>query len=726
MSEEDFDLDAVLDEVSVDVKSANKKQKKRRVVGNNSGNDDFNFDFDVDETKATKTKKTKKPKDTKNTNGNSDSSDSDAPDGEQDANGKKVKRQKSTKGKRIMDLDGLDFGNISFDTSNDTEKESKKQNKIASKGKAKRRSIVGNEYDVLEEELEKIQEIQKQIKTNKSSQDKDRREEKEAESRKRFQNIFRILILLILIMSIALSYLIIKRNNLEMNTKRIKIEQPVNVANGSNYIFVDAKLKIEDENLEIKKIRLDSQELAVYLDKPVDFEKYKFHVLDDQLNRYYETTNYDQKFVKGQETKLTFEPLLVDTKKFSVRVENIETGYFAETIFELEEPLKYPLAKYYYNVAPVDPSLYVSSSVFSSAFTKTVLVANGEKEDIESIAKGNIEKGNLYINHKNEDVPINSGEIDYAYFEEYNKGISVIQNNPLKSLQGSVKFGAKNVNKQKKVDANLDVFSLNMGKKVKDNIDDNSVTLEGIYNYDGVVVIPMHGEKVNAIPSNPKVTYDVTSTGRYEPKVIEATDDETYNQIAVQMDATLTAKDENGEEFEVVGECKVGVGGTDVIFQDERLKGVSLNDMEIFVRSYSTVEDGFERTLNLQYVQNEPKNTDDEFKQFVKESFESRLKYKSKEITKNYITGFDENITTNFLSSGKYVPVDTMTTAYYSVNLVGFAVEGSNYFAIVDESWIAKGKDGVVMRMENRHKIVAEKQGRDFKIVYDKIITENK
>ncbi len=715
MSEEDFDLDAVLDEVGIDVKSTKKKQKKRRVVGQSDGNDEFNFDFDVEETKATKIKRSK---------GKKEKIDNDDAENGQVKNGAKPKKQKSTKGKRIMDLDGLDFGNISSDAIDNVEKQVKKQNKNNGKNKAKRRSIVGNEFDVLEDELEKIQEIQKQIKINKNSLDKDGQNEKEEQKRRKFKNLFRILIFIILIMSIVLSFLIIRRNNDEMDTKRVKISQPENVSNGSNYIFVDAKIKIEDENLEIKKLRLDSQELAVYLDKPVDFDKYKFHVLDDNLNRYYETTDYDQKFVKGQETKLTFEPLAVDTEKFSIRVENIETGYFAETIFELEEPLKYPLAKYYYNTDPADPSLYVNSSVFSSAFTKTVLVADGEKEDVESIAKSNIEKGNLYIKHKNEDVPINSGEIDYAYFDEYDKGISIVKNNPLDGLQGNIEFGAKNVNKQKTINENLDIYSLNMGKKITDNIDSNKVTLEGIYNYDGIVVIPMHGEKEDAIPSNPTVTYNVTPSGKVEPLITEATDDETYDQIAVEMDAVLTATDEHGEEFEVVGDCKVGVGGTDVVFEDERLQGVSLNDMEIYVRNFSTVEDGFSRVLNLQYVQNTPKNTDDEFKEFVKESFVSRLKYKSKEITKSYITGFAPDVTTNFLESGLYVPVDTMTTAYYSVNLVGYAVEDSTYYAIVDESWVAKGKDGVVMRMENRHKIVAEKEGREYEIVYDKIMTD--
>lgn len=715
MSEEEFDLDldAVLGEVNIE-NSGPKKKQKRRIGQDTDGNEEFKFDFDLEETKATKTKL--------ETPSGSEEVDRIATEIIQENLEQETTKSKLTKGKRIMDLDGLDFGNTTFDKFGDVESENKKPTKNGGKGKSKRRSIVGNEFDVLEEELEQIQAMQKQMKTNKASKDKETQEEKDAESRKRFQNIFRILIFTILIMSIGLSFLIVKRNRAEMDSKRVKIVQPSTLTNGSNYIFIDAKLKIEDENLEIKKIRLDSQELAVYLDKPIDFRKYKFHILDDNLYRYYETTDYDQKFVKGSEAKLSFEPLEVDTQKFSIRVENIETGYFAETIFELEEPLKYPLTKYYYNTNPVDQSLYVGSTVFSSAYTKTVLVAEGEEKDVENIAKGNIEQGNLYIKHKNVDVPIISSDIDYAYFEEYKKGISIIENAPLDALQGNIEFGAKNVSKQQTVDSELNIFDLSMGKKVTGNIENNVITLEGIYNYDGIVVIPMSGVKENAIPSNPKVSYEVSTTGKYVPMLTEAIDEVTYNKIAVRMDAVLISKDENGEEFEVAANCKVGIGGTDAVFEDERLKGKSLNDMKIVVKKYMTVENGFKRNLNLQYVQNIPKNTDDDFKEFVKESFKTRLKYKSKEITKNYITGFSDSVVTNFLSSGLYVPVDTMTTAYYSVNLIGFAVEGNEYFAIVDESWIAKGKNGVVMRTENRHKIVAEKQGRNFEIKYDKII----
>ncbi len=734
MSEEEFDVDAVLDEVKIDVSnSPNKKQKRRRIGQDTEGNEEFKFDFDIDETKIPKAK-SEKSKSEKSKSKNAKTSELDEFDAlnkelEVEIDGNKDEKSspktKGSKGKRIMDLDGLDFGNKAYASVDDVENENKKNNKNAGKSKSKRRSIVGNEFDVLEEELEQIQAMQKQMKTSKAGKDKETKEEKDAESRKKFQNVFRLLILLVLVMSVVLSFAIIQRNKAEMDTKRIKISQPSSVSNSSNYIFVDAKLKIEDESLEIKKLRLDSQELAVYLDKPVDFQKYKFHVLDENLYRYYETTNYDQKFVKGSEAKLTFEPLDAGSEKFSIRVENIETGYFAETIFVLEAPLKYPQTKYYYNTTPLNTDLYISSTIFSSAFTKTVLVGVGKKEDVENIAKANIENGNLYIKHKNELVPVNSGEVEYAYFDEYGKGISIFKNTPLDSLQGNVEFGAKMVSKQQTVNTELNIFDLNMGKKVNGNIGNNVITLEGIYNYDGIVVIPMSGVKENAVPSNPKVVYDITPTGKYEPMLIEATDDVSFNQIAVRMDAVLISKDDKGEEFEVKADCKVGVGGTDVVFEDERLKGKSYNDMKIIVNNYSTVEDGFKKGLNLQYVQTIPKNTDEEFKTFVKESFRSRLKYKSKEITKSYITGFSENVVTNFLSSGLYVPVDTMTTAYYSVNLHGFGIEGNEYYAIVDESWIAKGKDGVVMRMENRHKIVAEKQGRNYEIVYDKIMNEN-
>ncbi len=738
MSEEDFDIDAVLDEVNSDVKKTKKKQK-RRLGQDLDGKEEFNFDFEV--TDSGKTIQEVREKADQSDEGeianNSELEESleslealetaKSMDASEKTKEKiKKSKSKSTKGKRIMELEGLDFGNISFDNFNEVEKDVKKASKPVSKNKNKRRSIVGNEFDVLEEELEKIQAIQKQMKTKKTALDKEKNEGKEEESRKKFQNIFRLLIFLVLVMSIVLAFAVINRNKAEMDTKRVSISQSDNFSNGSNYIFVDAKLKIEDGNLEIKKLRLDSQELAVYIDKPVDFDRYKFHVLDDKLNRYYETTDYNQKFVKGSETKLTFEPLEVDIEKFSIRVENIETGYFAETVFVLDEPLKYPAAKYYYNAAPEDTNLYISSSVFSSAYTKSVLVAEGQREDVQDIATQNIETGNMYIKHKNELVPINTGEIDYAYFDEYGLGISVIKNSPLDSLQGNVEFGANNINKQQTIGRNLDLLSLSMGKKINSSIGDNKVTIEGIYNYDGVVVIPMSGTKQNAIPSNPKVSYEVTKNGKYEPQITEATDDETYNHIAVKMDATLYAKDENGEEFKVPADCKVGISGTDVVFQDERLKNKSLSEMQIYVTNYSTVEDGYSRTLDLQYVQNIPRNTDDEFKNFVKESFVSRLKYKSKEITKNHITGFADEVNSNFLSSGKYVPVDTMTTAYYSVNVVGFAVVENEYFAIVDESWIAKGKDGMVMRMENRHKIVAEKQGRDYQIVYDKITSESR
>ncbi len=630
------------------------------------------------------------------------------------------KSSKTKKGKRVFELNDIDFDGISEDDKKKILTETNKSDKNI----PKRKIITGNDFDILDEELEKIHEIQKQIKANKSAQIQLTKEEEHEIVRNRLNLIVRIVVLVTLISIIIFALLVIRHNGIIADTKRIEISQTDGISNSSNFIYLDVPLQFEDNVVKITKIRLDSQELAIYLEKSVDFSKYEFHIIDDSLNKYYDTTNYNRNLSGGQDVELTFEPLALGTKKFSLKVENIETGYSTETIFELKEPVKYPNVEFYYNVSPVDDNIYVLSTVFSSAYTKTVVVAKGEKEDVEFIEKENVENGNLYLKHKGVSVPLETGETEYAYFEEYDTGIAIIKHAPLSTLVGSVEYGAQNIYRQKTIEEYIDMPSLVLGEDIVDNVYSNTITVEGIFNYDGTIVIPMHGQKVNAIPKNPKVYYEVDEKGRYSAVVEEDPKAEEFDKVAVKLDATLYCKDDDGNEFTVESDSRVGDGGTDVIFSDKRLKGKNLSDVQILIHSFVTIEDGISKTINLENTQRVEKTNDVEFEKVVRDSFLSRLKYKSRELTASYVTGFDNNMETNFSFEDVYKPIETSTSAYYSTFIEGFASQDNVYYAIVCEEWTARDKNNEIVKMSNKHKIIAEKQGRNYIIIYDKIIEE--
>ncbi len=730
MVDDDFDLDSLMSEVE----EPSKGKKKRRLVGSNDEGENFTFDFNVDERATTISSNDNNaaynPEEVEPANNTQESAletkepakketkkDSKKDKKEEKNKIKEDNPSKNKKSKRAFEGTDFDFGGVTEETKKTVLKDVKNN-----KDKVKRRIISGNEFDILDEELEKIHEIQSQIKANKSNAAQLTKQQEEEKIKKRINITIRVIVLITLFAIIGFAYLVIRHNSIISDQKRIKISQADGVSNSSNFIYLDVPIQFEDSVIKINKIRLDSQELALYLETAVDFDKYEFHILDDNLNRYYDTTDYSLDFNKGSDVELTFEPLAYGTKKFSLKIENIETGYNTETIFELENPIKYPNVKFYYDALPVDNTLYVQSSIFSSAFTKTTVIAKGDKSDVEFINEENVASGNLYIKHKGVSVPLENGETDYAYFEEYDLGISIIKHAPLSTLVGSIEYGAENIYKQKSVEEYIDIASLNLGNKIKDTVYSNNVVIEGIYNYDGIIVLPMNGRKVNAIPNSPNVHYEVDSNGRYSSVVTENPNDEYYDKISVTLEATLYAKDDEGNEFAVVADSRIGDEGTDVIFKDDRLKGKELSEVQILIHNYVTIEDGVSKVISLENTQNTQKTNDADFEDVVRESFLKRLKFKSRELTESYVTGFDEDLITNFEFDQVYEAVPTSTSAYYSTFIEGFAFENNLYYAIVSETWAAKDLNGETIKMNNRHKIIAEKQGRNYIIIYDKII----
>lgn len=721
MVDDDFDFD--IDSLSNEIDSENTPpRKRRRVVGPDKEGVDFEFDFSVDEEKS-RGKAENNYIDESNYLGGYEEL-------ENISNDNKVKqlleeeKEKATigsgkKGKRI-----IEFNELNFDENEEAllkKDEEDEKDDADSKANDKKRGIFGNEFGVLEEDLEKIYEIQKQIKESKGETEEQTLHIEKFLSKPRIILLSRIAALALFIVIIFLSIGVIKKNKMLSSEKHIYLSQADTVSNESNFIYIDTPIELEDDTIKIKKIRLDSQELAIYFDEPIDTDRYTMHVLDSDLNIYYNTTDFNEQYDVSTDAKYTFEPLKQGTEKFSVRIENIETGYLAETVFTLDEPVKYPPTKFFYNSAPENEDMYVQNMVASSAYTKSAILATGDESEVQSINQDSMDSGNMYLEHMGATIPMNTYESDFVYFDEYGKALAIVENNPLSALSGDLTFGEDNIYTRIDVDDYIDIPSLNRGYRVTRETDDANVVVEGIYNYDGTVVIPMTGNRINAIPPNPKVIYSINDNGRYETQIVEE-DTENYDKISVEMDATLYCTDDDGNEFEVPSVCKIGEEGTDVIFQDERLKDKNLNEMKIYVNNYATIAPGDERTVQIDNMRDNKRAVDEKFESVIKENFLSRLEYKAKEIPATHIEGFDDNMITNFELDDVYKPVDTSTSAYYTTNIEGYASEDNLYYAIVDETWTARDENNKIIGMKNRHKIIAEKQGSNYNIIYDKII----
>lgn len=718
MADDDLNLDSLLDDLDLDDKPKQKKAKKGRSI---ASDEKFDFDFDVNEELLVIDEGDVKPENQYGTDETSSrDTNSEKKESSKGPNQTKKKQDDGGRKRRVADMDDFDLG---IGNAELVESVGKKANKGRTNARGKKRRMVGDDINFHEEDMIKVKEIQSQLKEQKSTGMFKNLSEKRSSKKKRKFIIIRLFVFIALGAIAFMSLAVIKQSEFIISEKKIKITQPSVISNNANFIYVDAKIKMESEATKITKLRLDSQELAIYLADDMEFEKYRFYVVDSRMKKYYETTTYNKDKKGGSEAELTFEPLDLGVEKFMLRIEDIETGYLSETIFELEAPIKYAQTKFFYNTTANDTlDIDVQSTVFSSAFTKTTVVAKGSEVDARTVSEENIENGNMYIKHRGTVVPFEHGESVFAYFDEFDMGISIVKHVPLSSLSGRVTFGATNIYNQETFNETLNILSLNSGHKVVRNIENNEITLEGIYNYDGIIVIPMFGRKVDAIPANPTVTYSPGAGSRYDVNVTGSADNEYFDRVAVKVEGYLETRDDNGEIIKIPADCKISNEGTDVVFKHEALVGKDLTDVKIVIEKYMTIEDGSTKVINLDHTLNQAKTTDIEFQNMVKESFLTRLKYKSKEITKDYITGFEPDMITNFDVDRIYKPIDTSTLASYSVYVEGFAFEDNHYFAILKEDWVAKDLEGRLVELELTHKIVAQKEGRNYNIIYDEIM----
>jgi hypothetical protein len=105
----------------------------------------------------------------------------------------------------------------------------------------------------------------------------------------------------------------------------------------------------------------------------------------------------------------------------------------------------------------------------------------------------------------------------------------------------------------------------------------------------------------------------------------------------------------------------------------------------------------------------------------VREAFMSRLAYKSLQIQRDEVEGFDSALMDDRVLMQHYTPVAYENTPMYAARVIAGMFDGGSYLAVVEEEW-AVLEDGIIKSHKKTHQIAAVERHGEWVVVSDEII----
>lgn len=538
--------------------------------------------------------------------------------------------------------------------------------------------------------------------------------------------IAKVLIIILLLLGSVLMVLISYAEYKERRKDIIEITQDMNSLNNSNYIYVNEEFVMDNNLVTMKKIRLDTIQSNFYFDNGIDITKYRPILVDYIGKTYYYNKMY------GSETTqkvITFDGLDEGIQKFNLILDDIENP--DESIvfkFELtEEFVKTPTRYIVSDIAEADYEkddnfdVNVTNGLFSSAVSKVSFVAKYKNNKHNYRMKPVSTTQDSMLTEKGSNVVARPEFDEINIFEDKSIILGTLFFDPVLSLNGKVTMNINNVIEYYTLNKDIPLKPLLMREESILELGQFDVTLEGAKKYDDAYVVVLHA--VDNLYSPPQPTIEITKDkfGRDVETVIPpvVSNVEHPERVIAYVKAHMNVTADDGSMFTVYGEQRYGQEGSDVVFRDERLLSLTSENIQFVIEEITFDIPPIVFEIDLAEQGWNRVNTSEEFLSFVKESFYSRLKYKSSEVVRSQITGFSDDVLDETMVY--YNPVVPDRKANYDISVISYSKYHGGYVAIVQGEWRAL-VDGKWVRMNNKHKIEVEVTDDGFLIVSDEIV----
>ncbi len=485
--------------------------------------------------------------------------------------------------------------------------------------------------------------------------------------------------------------------------------KPAEGTNSANYMYIKRSQQLDGNNIVLLKMLSDELATVFYIDSPIDPEKYYISLRDDENNIYTLDKTFQENILnETPNTVFRFKPLPQGTKKFSLTIQNMDSGGSVSYNLELGAPIKYLPAKLIGGATPLagDSKAFLSGAEFSSSGSTVYFFLSSESEGESVRLSDQLDENSITLNESSRKVMPTKKSPDIFVFENGDI-LGRMDFEPLRNVKSTVNVSFNNLFKTLELNQDIDIaplFSDTPEAQKTITVGDYNIVLERAGIQGDNLIVVLHAE-------------DTPLSARVNQKDIDRTE--------VQLDAEIIVSMVDGNAVSINGKCRSIKQGSDMIF--------SLSGQGSLVR-YSPPE-GF--TLRIKSAMfkideapiqldlgvnggNLPGNISSALKS-VTNAFEQRLACKAGQLSISELTGFSGDVLNDSVLMNNYKPIPDLKDSAYSVEVLAYSINQSEMYAVLSETLHGSNEQKEIA-FSRTHKIVAFWMEGGWVVVEDNLI----
>jgi hypothetical protein len=480
------------------------------------------------------------------------------------------------------------------------------------------------------------------------------------------------------------------------------IVQPVNVSNTANVIYINETVELSGRRLTLSRMSAGSKGTIFYFNQVLDPERYAI-ILYDQNNTLYPRSFFDMYGATPGGTAAKFAGLNNDAVFLRLHIRDLFTGEAATFFYRFEQFPTFVNPVYFIDPVPVFESggmeLLIHHAEFDNSCSKIFYSFNSEGAAGEIRFGDYSERPFIQVTESIHILPAMTVNPAEARFDQFDMVLGMLNFAPVRNLHSSsleITFNDlyyRYTLPRPYID--LQALFARRPEEQKIRVGGRQLVLEGMAMQGDFIVLVLHGEDTDG------------------------------HRLETRVDATLTAETNDGLVI-LNGIGRASSIGSDVVFNiapyRAQLSGVPLTQYNLNIYAVEYRIPRFTANLNLSNTRPNPERFVQSAERVIRESFLSRLAYKSNEINRNRIMGFSDELINDRSLMRLYAPVASDANPMYGVIISGGVLtEDLTYMAVVEEEWAA-GEGAEMIHFRHTHQIIAERKGSGWEIVSDIII----
>ncbi len=518
----------------------------------------------------------------------------------------------------------------------------------------------------------------------------------------------------------------------------VLIEIPSYYSNSANSIYVNQKAVFKDNILAIERLQISPSSTNFYFTDFVDVSSYNINIIDNKNKTYFLNLEHF-KDMKDKENKvISMEPLDGGVKTFSLVIRDPASEEAVVYNYKFDKPFEHLPTRYLTKpISSANKDSKITATIEKGLFSSTDTYLEMK---LSVNATGNVVR--LGGNETSQLVKVTEGassvlfdDIIYLYSDTLNEHTVYAKAKfaPVKSLGSKLDVELNNLYEVYEVNRQIPVSSLMSAYNEYNDLlmfSGYALYLERLIKAGDKFVLVLHTEDINVNVPNEIVPAssgfgNTTPRPKPTPRPLSEDEKEEYKRVETYLNAKLICREGFTNRFEIDGEVKTAKVGSDVIFDvseyADELAQTSLNNLYIEIQDVRFKSPNIKFKIDLERLPIRPSVTLEDQKQHIKDSFESRLKYKFGLIGKNEITGFQNDLLIKQRLMKHYEPVANGAEPVYSVQIGPIEYESDKIEAIVFEIWQESEKT-LSADFIKEHKITAKPLESGWIIVTDEII----